>query len=88
MEKNRVIYKKMGKTTQEIKDTTQETTQETTQKIIFELIKANPAIIRKGLAEKISITPSGVKYHLDKLRKQDVIRHRGYKERLLGNGGK
>jgi predicted HTH transcriptional regulator len=65
--------KKLEETTQEINGTTQETTQE----IILALIKINPAITRKELAEKIGITPNGIKYHLDKLRKQGVIRHSG-----------
>jgi predicted HTH transcriptional regulator len=72
--------KKLEETTQEINGTTQETTQEikkTTQEIILALIKINPAITRKELAEKIGITPNGIKYHLDKLRKQGVIRHIG-----------
>ena len=52
-------------------------TQETTQEMILRLIKTNPAITRKGLAEKTGLTPDGVKYHLNKLRKQGVIRHVG-----------
>jgi ATP-dependent DNA helicase RecG len=81
------IDKKLKKTTQEINKTTQETTQEikettqeikeTTQETILALIKINPAITRKELAEKIGITPNGIKYHLDKLRRQGVIRHVG-----------
>jgi len=61
------------KTTQEIEKTTQKTTQE----MILSLIKTNPAITRKGVAEKTGLTPDGVKYHLDKLREQGVIRHVG-----------
>jgi len=61
--------KKLEETTQEIKETTQET--------ILALIKINPAITRKELAEKIGITLNGIKYHLDKLRKKGVIRHIG-----------
>lgn len=72
--------KKLEETTQEINGTTQETTQEikeTTQETILTLIKINPAITRKEFAKKIGITPNGIKYHLDKLRKQGVIRHIG-----------
>lgn len=65
--------KTSGKTAPEIEKATQETTQE----MILELIKTNPAITRKGLAEKTGLTPDGVKYHLDKLREQRVIRHVG-----------
>ena len=71
-------------TTQEIKVTTQEhgrtTTQEiegTTQERILVLLKAEPGITRRLLAERIGITPDGVKYHLDKLRAAGIIRHVG-----------
>jgi ATP-dependent DNA helicase RecG len=77
------IEKATQETTQEIEKTTQETTQE----MILRLIKTNPAITRKGLAEKTGLTPDGVKYHLKKLREQGVIRHvgatkKGYWEEL------
>ncbi len=67
------IEKATQETTQEIEKTTQETTQE----MILRLIKTNPAITRKGLAEKTGLTPDGVKYHLNKLREQGLIRHVG-----------
>ena len=72
--------KTSGKTAPKIGKATQETTQEieeTTQEVILRLIKTNPAITRKGLAEKTGLTSDGVKYHLDKLREQGVIRHVG-----------
>ena len=47
--------------------------EKTTQAVILGLIKINPAITRKGLAEKTGLTPDGVKYHLDKLREQGVV---------------
>jgi len=65
--------KSWGKTAPEIEKATQKTTQE----MILGLIKTHPAITRKGLAEKTDLTPDGVKYHLDKLREQGVIRHVG-----------
>jgi len=74
------IEKTTQETTQEIEETTQETTQEieeTTQEMILGLIKTNPVITRKGLAEKTGLTPDGVKYQLNKLREQGVIRHAG-----------
>jgi len=49
----------------------EKTAQKTTQKIIT-LIKANPKITRKDLAEKIGINPDGVKYNLEKLKKQGM----------------
>ena len=80
-----------GTTTQEIETTNQEdsgaatqetdaTTQEiegTTQERILALLKAKPGITRRLLAERVGITPDGVKYHLDKLRTAGVIRHVG-----------
>ena len=47
------IEKAAQETTQEIEKTTQETTQE----MVLRLIKTNPAITRKGLAEKTGLTP-------------------------------
>ena len=74
----------IGITTQEIETTTQEdrgtATQEiegTTQERILALLKAKPGITRRLLAERVGITPDGVKYHLDKLRTAGVIRHVG-----------
>ena len=56
--------------------TTQETTQETTQKILF-AIKEKPSITRKELAKKIGLSEDGIKYQLDKLRKNKTIKHVG-----------
>ena len=77
-------------TTQETESATQETpgaaqevegaTQEierTTQERILALLTADPEITRRRLAERLGITPDGVKYHLDKLRTDGVIRHVG-----------
>ena len=64
-------------TTQEIEATTQENGGTTTQERILVLLKAEPGITRRLLAERIGITPDGVKYHLDKLRAAGIIRHVG-----------
>ena len=54
-----------------------ETTQKTTQKIL-DLIDKNPFITRQELSKEIgSITPDGVKYHLEQLKKQEVIKRIG-----------
>jgi ATP-dependent DNA helicase RecG len=63
-------------TTQEIDRTIQETTQETTQEIL-KLIKKNPRVTRKSMAESIGISENGIKYHLDKLKKTGAIVHMG-----------
>ena len=67
-------------TTQEIDGATQEddpTTQEATRQRILDLLEAEPEITRRRLAERLGISPDGVKYHLDKLRGAGVIRHVG-----------
>ncbi len=65
-------------TTQEAtQETTQEATQETTQERILALLKAEPELTQRMLAERIGLTPDGVKYHLAKLRTAGAIRHVG-----------
>jgi ATP-dependent DNA helicase RecG len=63
-----------GETTQE---TTQKTTRKTTQKII-DLLREQPMLGRKELAELLGdITEDGVKYHLNKLKADGLIRRIG-----------
>lgn len=62
------------KTTQE---TTQEITQETTREKIVGLLKRKPRITRNEIAEIIRLSPDGVKYHLDALKRAGRIRHVG-----------
>ena len=77
-------------TTQEIdateetaQETTQEidTTQETTQEKILVLLRDDPRLTRRALAEQLGITPDGIKYHLGKLRKAGRLRHVGAKKK-------
>lgn len=58
---------------------TQETTQESRiPDRILDLIRKKPDITRNELAEKISgITSDGIKYHLEKLKSEGVIKHTG-----------
>ena len=63
-----------GKTTQEV---TQQITQDTTQEKIFSLLKHKQEITRNEIAEIIEISPDGVKYHLNELRRSGRIRHVG-----------
>ena len=67
-------------TTQEI-DATQETTQETTQEKILVLLRDDPRLTRRALAEQLGITPDGIKYHLGKLGKAGRLRHVGAKKK-------
>ncbi len=55
----------------------EKTTQETTQEQILALLREDSTLTRKVLADRIGITPDGVKYHLDKLRDTGRIRHVG-----------
>ncbi|MDE2763117.1 MAG: winged helix-turn-helix transcriptional regulator, partial [Gemmatimonadota bacterium] len=75
-------------TTQQLATTTQETgeaTQEVVGKAdsmptrdrILALLRSDPTLTRAALASRIGITPGGVKYHLDRLRKAGRIRHVG-----------
>jgi ATP-dependent DNA helicase RecG len=58
-------------------ETAQETTRETTQEQILSLLREDPTLTRKALADRIGITADGVKYHLDRLRDAGRIRHVG-----------
>ena len=85
------VERNSSTTTQETRGATQETsrasnrpTQETTQEIsantrerILALLKAEPEITRRRLADRVGITPDGVEYHLRRLRAAGVIRHVG-----------
>jgi len=58
-------------------NTTQETAQETTQDKIVAVLRKTPTVTRRQLAQVIGITEDGVKYHLNKLKANGVIRHVG-----------
>ena len=73
-----------AETTQESSNTTpittqenEETTQETTQEKILREIENNPNITRNELSVRLGITPDGVKYHLNKLTKDGIVKHEG-----------
>ena len=53
------------------------TTQETTQEKIIACLKAEPTLTGKLLAQRVGISESGVKYHLNKLKAAEKIRHVG-----------
>lgn len=61
-------------TTQE---TTQEISSETVRGQIIVLLRQQPSTTRRDLARRLGLSPDGIKYHLDKLRLEGVIRHRG-----------
>ena len=51
-------------------------TQKTTQKIL-KLIKENPRITRNELAKALDISSDGVKYHLNNLKKEGILKRVG-----------
>jgi len=57
-------------------DGSQKTTQKTTQKILA-LIKENPRLTRKELAEIIGISQDGIKHNLAKLKAESRIKRIG-----------
>ncbi len=67
--------------TAEIGETTQETTQEKLTKSasdILKIIKQNPQITRKELADTLDdLSEDGVKYNLDKLKNMGYIKRQG-----------
>ena len=70
-------YKITFPTTQKtVEKTTQKTTHKTTQKIIV-LIKENPEISRKKLAEIIGLTEDGIKYQLKKMQEKGILERIG-----------
>ena len=75
------VRRRSNATTQETNAaTTQETTQESRGTIrgrIVALLRDEPEITRRVLAERVGITADGVKYHLTRLRAAGVIRHVG-----------
>ena len=60
-------------TTQIIADTTQKTTRER----ILSFLHAEPELTRRELAERVGITPDGIKYQLGKLKAAGAIRRVG-----------
>lgn len=62
----------------QIKDSviTQKAAQETTQKIL-QILGSNPKATRKELAEKTGLTADGIKWNLNKLKKEGIIRRIG-----------
>ena len=86
--KTRETTQEDRETTQQLAETTQETgdaTQEggskpdsmPTRDRILAHLQSDPTLTRAALATLVGVTPAGVKYHLDKLRRAGRIRHVG-----------
>ena len=77
----------MQDTTQTVRDTTQTTqdaTQTTTQtklsqgaKTILQIISQNPDMTQKEIAEKLGWKINRVKYHVNRMRQQNIIKRVG-----------
>ena len=65
------------------KENTQENAQETTitqeniQEKIIEMIKEEPTVTKNILATRLNTTPDSIKYYLNKMRKNGLIKHKG-----------
>jgi len=55
----------------------EKTTPKTTQEKLLTMLKQNPKVSRDEMAKSLGITNDGVKYHLNRLRAQNTIRHVG-----------
>lgn len=72
-----VSGKNMGKTTRKTTTkTTRKTTTKTTDKILS-AIKKNPTITNQQLSDLLGITINGVHYHIEKLKKDNIIERNG-----------
>lgn len=69
------------------KETTPETTPETTQENfarlnetqinIIKLIRSNPSITQKEIAEELEMTRDGIKYNMNVLKEMSIIKREG-----------
>lgn len=65
------------KATELLSNFVRNTTQETTQEKIIAIIKSNPKVTRKEIADIVGLTEDGIKYHLNKLKKEGILEHIG-----------
>lgn len=63
---------KAENTTQKTENTTQKPISDTAQKII-DLLSEDPYLTRLDIALRLSLTPDGVKYHLNRLQKKGYL---------------
>ncbi len=74
-EKNRLDNREM-QIKENVAKTTRKTTQKTAQKIL-DILSKNPSVTRTELASTTGLSPDGVKWNLDKLKKTGKIRRIG-----------
>ena len=64
-------------TTQKSTQTTQKTTRKSTRDRLLDYLRDEPHLTRRVLAERLGLTPDGVKYHVRKLKAAGVLRRVG-----------
>lgn len=74
--KNNILDSKEMRIPEKTTQKTTQKTEKTTQKIL-DIIKNNPQVTRKELAELVGITADGIKWNLEKLKKTGKIRRIG-----------
>ena len=57
--------------------TTKETTKVTTRQLLVRTIEEQPAITMRELAVKLHLTNDGVRYHINKMRKDGLLMREG-----------
>jgi ATP-dependent DNA helicase RecG len=48
-----------------------------TEEAILRLLREDPSITQKKMADQVGLTPDGVKFHINKLKEKGIIRHEG-----------
>ena len=64
-------------TTQKPAQERRETTQKSARHRILDCLRAEPNLTRKVLADRVGLTPDGVKYHLENLKAAGILRRVG-----------
>ena len=68
---------KSGGTTQKTAQKSAGTTRKPSSDRIVDCLRAEPGLTRTALAERVGLSPDGVKYHLQNLKAAGVIRRVG-----------
>jgi len=48
-----------------------------TEEAILRLLREDPSVTQKKMADQVGLTPDGVKFHINKLNEKGIIRHEG-----------
>ncbi len=69
-----ITTRKSSATSQKTTQKSAETTRQSTRDRIADCLRAEPRLTRTALAERVGLSPDGVKYHLNNLKAAGVIR--------------